>query len=58
MVVLNGVMWTFFVKALQASKSSLEATVISTATNYISSVRFFYQIYCEIKKNERNIFET
>ena len=34
----NAVMWTFFAKALRLSSSSAQATVTTTASNFISSV--------------------
>lgn len=38
MIISNVAVWTFFVKALQQSNSSLATTITSTATNYIYSV--------------------
>uniref|UniRef100_A0A8C6U0C2 Uncharacterized protein n=1 Tax=Neogobius melanostomus TaxID=47308 RepID=A0A8C6U0C2_9GOBI len=35
----NAVMWTFFSKALRHCSSSARATVTTTASNFISSVR-------------------
>ncbi|KAM8976523.1 transmembrane protein 42 [Pelodytes ibericus] len=35
--VFNGVMWTFFAKALRLSSSSATATVTTTASNFVSS---------------------
>nr|CAD7458915.1 unnamed protein product [Timema tahoe] len=35
--IFNAAVWTFFMKALQFSKSSLPATVTSAATNYVCS---------------------
>ncbi|XP_059472466.1 uncharacterized protein LOC132194893 [Neocloeon triangulifer] len=37
MIACNASVWSFYVRALQHSNSSLPATVISTATNYIVS---------------------
>ncbi|KAL0271020.1 UNVERIFIED_CONTAM: hypothetical protein PYX00_008267 [Menopon gallinae] len=48
MIALNGLMWNFFVKALQSSKSSLEATILNTATNYVSSGLLAYVIFGEV----------
>lgn len=39
MILLNSLVWTFFVKALQKSKTTIEATAVSSAINYVFSVR-------------------
>uniref|UniRef100_A0A3B4BIR2 Uncharacterized protein n=1 Tax=Periophthalmus magnuspinnatus TaxID=409849 RepID=A0A3B4BIR2_9GOBI len=41
LLVCNAVMWTFFSKALRHSSSSARATVTTTASNFISSVRTY-----------------
>lgn len=38
MILCNAGVWTLFVKALQSSDSSLVATVMSAASNYLISV--------------------
>ncbi|XP_065338627.1 transmembrane protein 42 [Cloeon dipterum] len=40
MIFCNASVWSFYVRALQSSNSSLPATVVSTATNYIVSAIF------------------
>uniref|UniRef100_A0A3P8S857 Transmembrane protein 42a n=1 Tax=Amphiprion percula TaxID=161767 RepID=A0A3P8S857_AMPPE len=40
--ICNAVMWTFFSKALRLCSSSARATVTTTASNFISSVRFLH----------------
>ncbi|XP_066539280.1 transmembrane protein 42a [Hoplias malabaricus] len=45
--VCNAVMWTFFAKALRLSSSSAQATVTSTASNFISSAFLGYLIFGE-----------
>ncbi|CAH1155634.1 unnamed protein product [Phaedon cochleariae] len=46
MLVCNGGVWTFFVKALQLT-NSLSATVISSATNYVISAVAGFLIFGE-----------
>ena len=36
--LLNGLMWTVFVNALQASPNSVEVSVLNTTANFLSSV--------------------
>ncbi|KAF5905766.1 transmembrane protein 42 [Clarias magur] len=43
----NAVMWTFFAKALRHSFSSAQATVTTTASNFISSAFLGYVIFGE-----------
>ncbi|KAG7336205.1 hypothetical protein KOW79_000898 [Hemibagrus wyckioides] len=43
----NAVMWTFFAKALRHSSSSAQATVTTTASNFISSAFLGYGIFGE-----------
>ncbi|KAI1297914.1 hypothetical protein HDE_04430 [Halotydeus destructor] len=40
MVLTNTVMWTMFTKALVKSRTSLEATVVNTAANFIFTAIF------------------
>ncbi|XP_071451931.1 uncharacterized protein [Hetaerina americana] len=47
MILSNTAVWTFFVKALQASKSSLPATLISTATSFILAAVFGALVFGE-----------
>jgi len=37
MILMNGIMWTTFVKALRFCNTSLEATVTNTAANFFAS---------------------
>ncbi|XP_018563508.1 transmembrane protein 42 isoform X2 [Anoplophora glabripennis] len=48
MVVCNGAVWTLFVKALQQTNSSLNATVISSASNYVFSAVTGFVLFGEI----------
>ncbi|KAF5269965.1 hypothetical protein FQR65_LT05764 [Abscondita terminalis] len=48
MLICNGLVWTFYVKALQSSESSLGVTVLSAAVNYFLSVLFGYIIFGEV----------
>ncbi|KAK4877076.1 hypothetical protein RN001_009582 [Aquatica leii] len=48
MIICNGSVWTFYVKALQSSESSLSATVLSSAINYLLSALFGYVIFGEV----------
>lgn len=48
MVLANGMVWTFYVKALHVSQSSLSATVISAATNYLLSAIYGLVIFREV----------
>ncbi|KAF4524954.1 hypothetical protein B566_EDAN013904 [Ephemera danica] len=48
MVVSNASVCTFYVKALQTSKSSLPATIISTATNYVTSALLGLLVFGEV----------
>ncbi|RDD40071.1 Transmembrane protein 42 [Trichoplax sp. H2] len=43
----NAIMWTFFVKALNQFRTSLQATVISSAINFIASALLGYVIFKE-----------
>lgn len=43
---LNGLMWTVFVSALQASSSTVEVTVLNTTANFLSSVSGWYLYSC------------
>ncbi|XP_076827760.1 transmembrane protein 42a [Brachyhypopomus gauderio] len=45
--ICNAVMWTFFAKALRHSSSSAQATVTTTASNFILSAFFGYVIFGE-----------
>lgn len=45
--ICNAVMWTFFSKALRHSSSSAQATVTTTASNFISSAFLGYVIFGE-----------
>ncbi|KAJ1531708.1 hypothetical protein ONE63_000375 [Megalurothrips usitatus] len=47
MVVTNGLVWTFFVRALRSSKTSLSVTVTSTAVNYCCSAVFGWLMFSE-----------
>uniref|UniRef100_A0A6M2DVI8 Putative conserved plasma membrane protein n=1 Tax=Xenopsylla cheopis TaxID=163159 RepID=A0A6M2DVI8_XENCH len=47
MIICNAAVWTFFVKALNASSSTLIATITSATTNYILSVLFGTFIFGE-----------
>ncbi|XP_033754097.1 transmembrane protein 42-like isoform X2 [Pecten maximus] len=50
--VSNALMWTCFTKSLQLCTSSLEATVINTATNFVVSALIgwmFFQEYLSLK---------
>ncbi|XP_021339923.1 transmembrane protein 42-like isoform X2 [Mizuhopecten yessoensis] len=46
--VSNALMWTCFTKSLQLCPSSLEATVINTATNFIVSALIGWMFFHEI----------
>lgn len=35
MILTNGLMWTTFTKALAASRTTIEATVVNTASNFV-----------------------
>ncbi|XP_017776694.1 PREDICTED: transmembrane protein 42 [Nicrophorus vespilloides] len=48
MLACNAAVWTFYVKALQASNSSLSATVTSAATNYLLSAISGFLIFGEV----------
>ncbi|KAK7873358.1 hypothetical protein R5R35_011389 [Gryllus longicercus] len=48
MFLSNACVWTFFVKALHSSKSSLSATVTSSATNYFCSALAGYLFFNEV----------
>uniref|UniRef100_A0A1B0FMV9 Uncharacterized protein n=1 Tax=Glossina morsitans morsitans TaxID=37546 RepID=A0A1B0FMV9_GLOMM len=40
MIICNLLNWHYYIKALQISEQTLFATVLTTATNYIVTVRF------------------
>ena len=42
MLVFNAVMWNVFVKALQKSSSTVQATVINSASNFFCTVSSYY----------------
>lgn len=44
LLACNAAMWTFFSKALRHCSSSARATVTTTASNFISSVSFLFQL--------------
>lgn len=46
MLIFNGLVWTFFVKALQQSNTAT-ATVISSGSNYILSALLGWTIFSE-----------
>ncbi|XP_049858765.1 transmembrane protein 42 [Schistocerca gregaria] len=48
MIVTNAAVWTFFVKALRSSDTSLFPTVASSATNYICSAMAGFWFFGEI----------
>ncbi|KAL3275789.1 hypothetical protein HHI36_020533 [Cryptolaemus montrouzieri] len=47
MIFLNGCVWTLFVKALHQSESSLLATVVSNASNFLFSTLMGYIVFRE-----------
>ncbi|XP_026875075.2 transmembrane protein 42 [Electrophorus electricus] len=47
LLLCNTVMWTFFAKALRHSSSSAQATVTTTASNFIFSAFFGHLIFGE-----------
>ncbi|GLV46587.1 hypothetical protein CBL_13344 [Carabus blaptoides fortunei] len=47
MLACNAAVWTFYVKALHSSDSTLSATVASTASNYIFSALFGFVLFNE-----------
>ncbi|XP_075224602.1 transmembrane protein 42 isoform X2 [Lycorma delicatula] len=47
MLTSNAAVWTYYVKALQASSTSLVPTIISTASNYIVSALAGFLIFKE-----------
>lgn len=46
-ITTNSLMWYFFSKSLKYSRSSSQATVINTATNFILSALFGYFVFGE-----------
>ncbi|KAK6630920.1 hypothetical protein RUM44_003092 [Polyplax serrata] len=48
MILLNSLVWTFFVKALQKSKTTIEATAVSSAINYVFSGILGYVVFGEV----------
>ncbi|XP_059608049.1 transmembrane protein 42 [Phlebotomus argentipes] len=47
MIVLNALVWTFFVKALHAGGGSVVATSVSSGTNYFASALLGWMIFGE-----------
>ncbi|GAB0095701.1 Transmembrane protein 42 [Sergentomyia squamirostris] len=48
MILLNALVWTFFVKALHSSSGgSVEATVVSSGTNYLTSAMIGWLVFGE-----------
>ncbi|KAB0795754.1 hypothetical protein PPYR_09815 [Photinus pyralis] len=48
MLLCNGSVWTLYVKALQSTNSTLTATVLSSAVNYLLSAILGYIVFGEI----------
>ncbi|KAF2889877.1 hypothetical protein ILUMI_16296 [Ignelater luminosus] len=48
MIICNGGVWTLYVKALQATDSSLSATVLSAASNYFLSALIGFLVFGEV----------
>lgn len=47
MIFTNMLMWTIFSKALDSSRSSVEVSVVNTASNFISSAFFGWVFFNE-----------
>ncbi|EEB14103.1 dual specificity protein phosphatase, putative [Pediculus humanus corporis] len=47
MLLFNSMVWTFFIKALHKSRTSVEATAVNTASNYVFSGLLGYLIFQE-----------
>src|SRR5687768_6911199 len=47
MIFINMLMWTIFSKALDSSRSSVEVSVVNTASNFISSAFFGWVFFNE-----------
>ncbi|OQV23479.1 hypothetical protein BV898_02599 [Hypsibius exemplaris] len=47
-ILLNGIMWAFYMKALRVSGNTLQALAINTACNFVSSAVFGYLFFGDL----------